>query len=73
MLIQNSKDMEVTNSNPIAWMAMGEPLQKRSYVNLSRNSLFEIEYKYVEAFRGNGLRRLDAESVSFIKKAQSST
>jgi hypothetical protein len=49
-------------------MASGfEPLQKRSYVNLSPNSLFEIEYKYLEAFTTHGLRRLDAKTVSFIQ------
>jgi hypothetical protein len=47
-----------------------EPLEKRSYINLSYNSLFEIEYKYFEAFTKSELRRLDAKSVALIKNVR---
>ncbi|KAG9190683.1 hypothetical protein G6011_08771 [Alternaria panax] len=72
MLCENSQDKGKKSTNPIAKMALGPPLKKRSYVNLSHNSFFEIEYRYLAPFHGE-LRRLDAESVAFIKKAPCST
>jgi hypothetical protein len=72
MMVQNRQDEKTASTHPIARMAPGfDPLAKRSYVNLSPNSRFKIEYKYLEAFGTDGLRRLDAESVSYIQRARS--
>ncbi|CAN9292025.1 unnamed protein product [Alternaria alternata] len=69
MLCDNDESMTTESTNPIARMALGLPLKKRSYINLSPNSLFEIEYEYLDSFH-NTLRRPNAESVAFIKRAR---
>ncbi|KAI4954285.1 hypothetical protein J4E91_001996 [Alternaria rosae] len=74
MMVENHQDRVNSTVNPVAKMTPGfDALKRRSYVNLSPNSRFEIEYEYLEAFGKDGLRRLDAESVSYIKSARSDT
>ncbi|KAI4630521.1 uncharacterized protein J4E88_000437 [Alternaria novae-zelandiae] len=74
MMVDNHQDRVNSTINPVAKMAPGfDALKKRSYVNLSRNSRFEVEYEYLEAFGKDPLRRLDAKSVSYIKSARFDT
>lgn len=47
--------------------AGSDVLAKRSYVNLSPNSTYEVEYTHLEIFRGYPSVRLDIASISYIQ------
>ncbi|KNG52275.1 hypothetical protein DDE82_000481 [Stemphylium lycopersici] len=72
MQCENSVEMVNQNEVRLAKMAPdSEVFKKRSYVNMSPNSLYHIEYEHLSAFRDQPELRFDKQTVSEIKNTPS--
>jgi hypothetical protein len=71
MMCQNLQDMAPGMADaPVARMKPGfDVFKKRSYVNLSPNSRFKLEYKHLANFSEYSQLRFDGQSTSDIVNA----
>lgn len=68
LLVDNDADTEVHHGTRLGEMAPGsDRFSKRTYVNLSFNSLYEVEYKHLELFNGKPAMQLDEKTVAMVK------
>ena len=72
--MQCENSVETVNQNQVRLAKMApdsEVFKKRSYVNMSPNSLYSVEYKHLSVFRDQPKLKFDKQTISEIKNTPS--
>jgi hypothetical protein len=66
LLADNEVDQEPHGNTCLAKMETGSGFSKRTYVNLSHNSVYPIEYKHLDRYGTKPPMRFDSEARNII-------